>query len=168
MLWLRGGFPGSYLSLTNDMSVEWRKQYIRTFLEQDIPNLGMQISPMLLRRFWMMLAHYHGNILNVEELSRSLGINNKTIRCNRFDPDNCYFWATHQQAEIDLIVFHQGKRLGFEFKYNDAPKITKSMRIACEDLKLDSLSVIYPGTRRYALTEKINVCPLIIENLNEH
>ncbi|OGV28233.1 MAG: hypothetical protein A3F18_06060 [Legionellales bacterium RIFCSPHIGHO2_12_FULL_37_14] len=232
-LWLRGGFPNSYLAADNERSMEWRKQYIKTYLEQDIPNLGIQIAPLQLRRFWMMLAHYHGNILKVEELSRSMGINNKSIRhyldilsgtfmlrqlqpwweniskrqvkspkiyfrdsgllhylldlytkemlirhpkigaswegfaleevirCNHFEPEECYFWATHQNAELDLLVLHKGKRLGFEFKYTDAPTLTKSMQIACHDLQLDSLTVIYPGTRTYFLAENIKVMPLI-------
>jgi predicted AAA+ superfamily ATPase len=231
-LWLRGGFPNSYLAKSDAMSFEWRKQYVKTFLEQDIPNFGISIAAPNLRRFWMMIAHYHGNILNLDELSRSLGINNKSIRhyvdiltntfmirqlqpwweniskrqvkspkiylrdsgllhyllslnnlsalqqhpkigaswegfaleelirCFPVDSENCYFWSTHQQAELDLLIFHEGKRLGFEFKYADAPTLTKSMRIACEDLRLDELIVIYPGTRKYSLTEKIKVMNL--------
>jgi predicted AAA+ superfamily ATPase len=231
-LWLRGGFPKSYLAKSNAESIEWRKHYVKTFLEQDIPNLGISISPLNLRRFWMMLAHYHGNILNVEELSRSLGIAAKQvryyldiltntfmirqlqpwweniskrqvkspkiyfrdsgllhylldiedkntllrhpkigaswegfaleeiIRYHRAEPENCFFWATHHQAELDLLIFHKGKRLGFEFKYSDAPKLTKSMQIALHDLHLDELVVIYPGTRKYWLDEKIKVVNL--------
>lgn len=231
-LWLRGGFPNSFLAKTDAMSFEWRKQYVKTFLEQDIPNLGIRIAPLNLRRFWMMIANYHGNIINVEELSRSLGINSKNIRyyldiltntfmlrqlqpwweniskrqvkspkiylrdsgilhylldiedknllykhpkigaswegfaieeiirCHKVDSENCFFWATHQQAELDLLIFYQGKRLGFEFKYADAPKLTKSMQIACDNLNLDSLTVIYPGERAYQLTEKISVIGL--------
>lgn len=232
MLWLRGGFPKSYLATSDAASMEWRKHYVKTFLEQDIPNLGIKIAPLNLRRFWMMLAHYHGNILNVEELSRSLAITNKNARyyldvltgtfmlrqlqpwwenvskrqvkspkiyfrdsgllhylldlrekpmltrhpkigaswegfmleeitrCLHVDPEECYFWATHQQAELDLLIFQQGKRLGFEFKYTDAPKLTKSMQIACSDLKLDELTVIYPGNKSYCLAEKIRVMNL--------
>jgi len=231
-LWLRGGFPGSYLATSNTESFEWRKQYVKTFLEQDIPNLGINIAPLNLRRFWMMIAHYHGNILNIEELSRSLGINSKSIRhyldiltgtfmlrqlqpwweniskrqvkspkiylrdsgllhylldledmsllqrnpkvgaswegfaleelirCHRVDAENCYFWSTHQQAELDLLCFQKGQRIGFEFKYADAPKLTKSMHIACHDLQLDQLTVIYPGTREYWLADKIRVVGL--------
>ncbi|MCC2667527.1 MAG: uncharacterized protein K0S63_1443 [Gammaproteobacteria bacterium] len=231
-MWLRGGFPNSYLAKSDAMSFEWRKQYVKTFLEQDIPNFGISIAAPNLRRFWMMIAHYHGNILNLDELSRSLGINNKSIRhyidiltstfmvrqlqpwweniskrqvksskiylrdsgllhyllslhnlstlqqhpkvgaswegfaleelirCLPVEPENCYFWSTHQQTELDLLIFHEGKRLGFEFKYADAPTLTKSMRIACEDLRLDELIVIYPGTRKYSLTEIFKVMNL--------
>ena len=231
-LWLRGGFPNAYLAQTDATSFTWRTHYIKTFLEQDIPNLGILIPPINLRRFLMMLAHYHGNILNAEELSRSLGINNKKvrhyldiltstfmirqlqpwweniskrqvkspkiyfrdsgllhylldieelnslnhhpkvgaswegfameelIRCLHIEQEQCYFWATHQQAELDLLLFHKGKRLGFEFKYSDAPNLTKSMKIACEDLNLDQLTVIYPGTKSYPLGDKVMVMNL--------
>lgn len=231
-LWLRGGFPNSYLTNTDADSFEWRKQYIKTFLEQDIPNLGIRISPNNLRRFWMMLAHYHGNIFNAEELSRSLGINNKSIRhyldiltgtfmirqmqpwweniskrqvkspkiffrdsgllhyllnletenellrhpklgsswegyaleeiirCSHLDSENCFFWSTHQQAELDLLIFKKGMRYGFEFKYSDAPKLTKSMQIALTDLQLEQIFVVYPGEREYFLAEKIKAIGL--------
>lgn len=231
-LWLRGGFPSAYLAKSNPRSFEWRKQYVKTFLEQDIPNLGIRIAPLHLRRFWMMMTHYHGNLLNIDELSRALGINNKSIRhyldiltqtfmirqlqpwweniakrqvkstkiylrdsgllhylldlpelsllqCHpkigaswegfaleeiirhhQVDQEQCYFWATHQQAELDLLLFTQSQRLGFEFKFTDAPKLTKSMQIAINDLHLDHLTVVYPGTRHYALTEKIHVMSL--------
>ena len=80
MLWDRGGFPLSYLSETEQDSFDWRDFYIRTFLEQDIPNLGIKIAPEALRRFWTMLAHYHGNIFNASELGRSFGASDTTIR----------------------------------------------------------------------------------------
>lgn len=79
-LWLRGGYPRSYLAQTNDKSFDWRESYIRTFLEQDIPNLGIRIPPTALRRFWMMLAHYHGNLFNASELGRSFGASDVTMR----------------------------------------------------------------------------------------
>jgi predicted AAA+ superfamily ATPase len=84
----------------------------------------------------------------------------EVIRCHHVEQEKCYYWATHQQAELDLLMFDQGKRLGFEFKYTDAPKLTKSMRIAFEDLKLDELFVIYPGNRSYQLTQDIKVISL--------
>ncbi|WP_420886599.1 ATP-binding protein [Candidatus Finniella inopinata] len=74
----RGGFPLSYLAESDDISVAWRKGYIKTFLERDIPSLGFQLSPQNLRRFWTMLAHYHGQIFNASEIGTSLGINYKT------------------------------------------------------------------------------------------
>lgn len=79
-LWDRGGFPLSYLADNEKDSFDWRDFYIRTFLEQDIPNLGVKIAPEALRRFWTMLAHYHGNIFNASELGRSFGASDTTIR----------------------------------------------------------------------------------------
>jgi len=79
-LWLRGGFPRSYLSSTESQSQKWRKQYIFTFLERDLQMLGIQINPKLMRQFWMMIAHYHGNIANFTEIGRSLGISDMTAR----------------------------------------------------------------------------------------
>ncbi len=232
LLWLRGGYPRSYLAINNEISTDWRKDYIRTFLEKDIPNLGINIPAKRMRRFWMMLAHYHGNIFNASELGRAmqtsyktiqeytdilsgtfmirqlqpwfeniskrqvkspkiyfrdtgiyhslLGIENlselrthpklgaswegfameEVIRTLKVDEQDCYFWATHQQAELDLLIFDHSKKRGFEFKYSDAPKLTKSMRIALEDLKLDTLTVIYPGTTCYPLAENVKVVGL--------
>ena len=79
-LWLRGGFPKSYLADSIEDSVYWRKNYIATFLEKDIPNLGFKVLPANLRRFWLMLAHYHGCLFNASELGRSLGVAHTTVR----------------------------------------------------------------------------------------
>ena len=79
----------------------------------------------------------------------------EVIRLHQADPFDCYFWATHAHAELDLLIFDRGKQLGFEFKYTDSPKITKSMRIAMEDLSLDELVLIYPGTKSFPLGENI-------------
>lgn len=226
-LWLRGGFPLSYLAETNEDSYVWRREYIQTFLERDIPNLGIRIPAGQLRRFWMMLAHYHGNIFNASEIGKALGLNNKTIRHytdilagtfmirelpswfeniskrqvkspkiyfrdsgilhyllnipheeslyhhpklgsswegfalesiirhHEATDGEYYFWATQAHAELDLLIIKNGKRLGFEFKYSDAPKITKSMGIALDDLKLDKLSVIFPGNNSFPLAPNI-------------
>lgn len=79
-LWLRGGFPRSFLAKTDADSFSWRQFYISTYLEQDLPNLGIQIPAQSLRRFWSMLTHYHGNIFNASELGRSFGAADTTIR----------------------------------------------------------------------------------------
>jgi uncharacterized protein len=75
-------------------------------------------------------------------------------------PDEAYFWATHNGAELDLLLFTGGRRLGVEVKHADAPTLTPSMRIALADLRLDHLTVLYPGTRQYALAERITVAPI--------
>ena len=228
--WLRGGFPLSYTARTEADSLAWRRQFLATFLERDMPQLGVTIPAIALRRFWNMLAHYHGQIWNAAELARALAINESTVRryldlmtgvfmirqlppwfenlgkrqvkapkiyvrdsgllhallgiANQRDlehhpkvgaswegyaveeilkaqrPDEAYFWATHNGAEIDLLLFRRGRRIGIECKRADAPTLTPSMRIALADLKLDELLVVYPGEKRYALAKNVKVVPL--------
>lgn len=79
----------------------------------------------------------------------------------RYAPhDQAYFWATHQGAELDLLVFHRGKRFGIEVKYADAPHVTASMRIAMTDLGLEHIAIVYPGDKMYPLSEKVTAVPL--------
>ena len=228
--WLRGTFPRSFLARSNAESGAWRQQFIHTFLERDLPQLGIGVPAPALLRFWTMLAHYHGNIWNAAEPARSLGVSEPTVRryldlltglfmvrqlkpwhenlkkrqvkapkiylrdsgllhrllgigaerdllahpkCGASwegyameealkvaQPDEAYFWATHQGAELDLLIFKDGRRLGVEIKRMDAPVLTPSMRIALEDLKLEQIVVLYPGRVRYALAERVNVMPL--------
>jgi hypothetical protein len=80
VLWLRGGFPRSFLARTDDDSLAWREGFIQTFLARDIPQLGISIPPAAMRRFWTMLAHYHGQSWNASELGRSLDLSDKTVR----------------------------------------------------------------------------------------
>ena len=75
-------------------------------------------------------------------------------------PREAYFWSVHGQAELDLLALHRARRLGFEFKFADAPGLTRSMEIALRDLRLDALTVVYPGDKEYALGPKISVTPL--------
>ena len=232
MHWFRGGFPLSFLATGDTESFAWRKNFIRTFLERDIPQLGLVTPAQTLFRFWTMLAHYNGQVWNAAEPARSLGLNESTIRryldlmegvfmvrqlppwyenlkkrqikspkvyfrdsgllhqligiseqkdllthpkcgaswegyvieelLTASRPDEAYFWGTHAGAEIDLLLFKDGRRIGVEIKRADAPRMTPSMRIALTDLKLERLIVIYPGERRYALTEKVDVLPLSV------
>lgn len=74
--------------------------------------------------------------------------------------EEVYLWAVHQQAKLDLFIIKEGRRLGFEIKYTDAPRVSPSMHAAAEILKLDSLTIVYPGSTQYPLTEKINAQPL--------
>lgn len=76
------------------------------------------------------------------------------------EPDEEYFWATHNGAEIDLVLMKNGRRYGIECKRTDAPKLTPSMRAAIHELKLDRLCVIYPQSTRYELSPRISVVPL--------
>ena len=77
-----------------------------------------------------------------------------------FRPDDAFYWATHNGAELDLLLFQSGRRIGIECKRTAAPVLTPSMRIALTDLKLDALHVVYPGTQRYPLADKVTAVPL--------
>jgi predicted AAA+ superfamily ATPase len=230
--WLRGGFPLSFLAKDDADSSVWRKSFIQTLLERDIPQFGIGAAAPMLLRFWSMLAHYHGQIWNAAEPARSLGINESTVRryldllegvfmvrqlapwhenlkkrqvkapkvyfrdsgllhqllgirtmgdlvshpkcgaswegyvveetIKQVQPDEVYFWATHGGAELDLLLFGDGRRVGIEVKRMDAPRFTPSMRVALEDLQLDRLVVLYPGERRYPLGENVDVIPATI------
>ena len=229
-LWARGGFPRSFLASSDDASYAWRQDFMRTFLERDIPQLGIAIPAETLRRFWTMLAHYHGQIWNGAEFARALGsseptahryldllrgtymvralppwyenlkkrqvkspkvyirdsgllhalLSIETHRDLQAHPKlgaswegfvleqvlaaartrDVYFWATHGGAELDLLAFKHGRRYGIEIKYADAPTMTKSLRIAMQDLRLHRASIVYPGDCAYPLDEKIRVIPV--------
>lgn len=229
-LWSRGGFPRSYLAASEAESRRWRESFIRLFLERDLPQLGIAAAPAAVRRFWTMLAHYHGQVWNAAEPARSLGVNESTVRryldwltqtfmvrqlspwhenlgkrqvkapkiyfrdtgllhellgipddngllthpksgaswggfaleqtLRIAAPDEAYFWATHAGAELDLLMLKDGRRVGVEFKRMDAPRPVPSMRTAMQDLRLEVLYVVYPGSRRYSLAERIEAVPL--------
>ncbi|MBM4090725.1 MAG: ATP-binding protein [Planctomycetes bacterium] len=228
--WLRGGFPLSYTARTEADSGAWRRQFLQTFLERDVPQLGLQIPAVALRRFWNMIAHYHAQTWNGAELARALAVSESTVRryldfmvgvflvrqlppwfenlgkrqvkspkvyvrdsgllhtllgitdrralelhpkvgaswegyaveeiLKSVRPDEAYFWATHNGAELDLLLMKKGRRIGVECKRADAPVLTPSMRIALTDLKLDELHVVYPGEKRYSLAKQVDVVPL--------
>ncbi|NTV74972.1 MAG: ATP-binding protein, partial [Holophaga sp.] len=77
-----------------------------------------------------------------------------------FRPSQPYFWATHGGAELDLFFVHKGRRLGFEVKFNEAPKVTASMRVALEDLRLDHLWVVHPGHHGFPMADRVTAVPL--------
>lgn len=226
-LWLRGGFPRAYLAESDAACAQWRQDFIRTFLERDLPSLGVRIPAPTLRRFWTMLAHYHAQVWNGSELARAFGVAHTTVRgyldllssalvLRQLQPwhenlgkrqvkspkvyvadtgllhgllgiettegleshpkigaswegfvieqvltrlrlrwDDCFFWATHAGAELDLLVIDERGRRGFEIKRTTAPKITPSMRNAIADLRLDRLDVIHAGEHSFPLAENI-------------
>jgi uncharacterized protein len=229
-LWLRGGFPRSWTAASDNDSYVWREQFIQTFLERDLRMLGANLPPVSMRRFWTMLAHYHGNCWNGAELARALGVAQGTVR-NWLDwltgafmirqlppwfeniskrqvkapkiylrdsgllhallgierprtlethpkvgaswegfaleqvlavakPREAYFWATHNGAELDLLMLRGTQKVGVEFKRSVAPAMTKSMHSALADLQLDHLYVIAPTHKRYRLHERVEVVPL--------
>lgn len=228
--WWRGGFPKAYLARSDKTAHRWYEDFFRTFLERDIPQLGIRIPASTLRRFWTMVAHYHGQILKISELARSLGSSEPTARryldilsgtyvVRQLPPwfenlkkrqvkspkvfirdsgilhallgiprpnalhshpklgaswegfameqilsitgdREAYFWATYSGAELDLLLFRYGRRLGFEFKYADNPSTSKSMHITLSDLDLDHLYIVHPGENSFALTEDISAITL--------
>ena len=229
-LWLRGGFPRSYLAASDADSLAWRASAISSHLEVDIPQFGLGIAAPAMLRFWRMLAHCHGQIWNAAEPARSLGVSEPTVRryldtlthtlmvrqlqpwhenlgkrqvkapkvyfrdsgllhalmavgtlpellahprCGASwegfaleqvlrlaRPDAAYFWATHQGAELDLLMLRGEQRIGVEFKRADVPVVSRSMRIALQDLKLERLYVVYPGADRFSLGDRIEAVPL--------
>ncbi len=231
-LWLRGGFPRAYTARSTGESARWRRDFVRTFLERDLPQLDVRTPASSLRRFWSMLAHVHGQTLNWSELGRSMGVADTTVRSyldilegtlvvrtlppwheniskrqvkspkvfvrdsgllhtlldietsealeghpkagaswegfaiqeviRRLDAraNQCFFWATHAGAELDLMVIKGRRRLGFEIKLTDSPGVTASMRTALVDLRLDSLDVIHAGRETYPLTDRIRAVAL--------
>lgn len=226
-LWVRGGFPASFLASTDAASDTWRQNFIQTFLERDLPQLGVRVPAITLYRFWTMLAHYHGQIWNGSELARAFGVGHTTVRRyldtltsalvirqlqpwfanvgkrqvkapkvylsdsgllhSLLDlrtlediakhpkvgaswegfameevirhlgvrPRQCFFWATHAGAELDLLVVRGNRRLGFEFKHTAAPRITRSMRVALADLHLERLDIVYAGEETFPLSHTI-------------
>jgi predicted AAA+ superfamily ATPase len=230
-MWVQGSLPRTY-TLDGAESCLWTANYVTALLERDFPELGIRIPADTLRRFWMMLSHYHGQVINYSELARSFGVSVHTV--NRYiellagtfmvrilkpwyvnigkrlvkspkiyirdsgvlhhllsiqsftdilshhrlgalwegfaletvarsidkRDDEIYFWRTHAGSEADLFWQADGKNWAAEFKYADAPSITKAMTIAIDDLQLAHLWVIYPGDKRYSLHPKITVLPL--------
>ena len=229
-LWLRGGFPRSWLAGSDAESLSWRKQFVLTLLERDLPQWGVRVPSIALLRFWQLLAHYHGQYWNAAEPAQVLGVNRTSVRryldllsdalmVRQLQPwhanlakrqvkspkiyirdsgllhhllgietqkallthprlgaswegmvieqvlatiphDDAWFWATHQGAEIDLLLRRGDRLYGIECKRADAPKLSPSIRIALEDLGLERIVIIYPGTRRYRLSDRVEVCPL--------
>jgi predicted AAA+ superfamily ATPase len=175
-LWIRGAFPRSYLAASEEDSVAWRENFIRAVLERDLPQLGIRLPAVTLRRFRTMMAHYHGQIWNGSELALGIQDRNQLLGhpksgaswegfaleqvLRRTGAADSYFWATHGGAELDLLLFQGGRRIGIELKLADAPKATKSMHVAINDLQLNHLWVVYPVRHRYPLSEKISAVPL--------
>ena len=228
-LWLRGGFPLSFLAENEDDSLSWRKNFISTLLERDFPQWGVRVPAITLRRFWTMLAHYHGQTWNAAEPARALGVSESTTRrhldllsdafmIRQLQPfhanlrkrqvkapkiyvrdsgllhqllgigtlkdlfshpklgaswegfiieqilmtqahDEAFFWASHQGAEIDLIIRQNNRMYGVECKRTDTPRLTPSIRIALDDLGLEKVAVLYPGTKRFPISNQVEAIP---------
>ncbi len=230
--WVRGGFPRSYLASTDARSLRWRRDFVRTFLERDLPRFGIGLGEPTMRRFWTMICHWHGQTWNGSELARNFGVSDKTVRSyldvleSTFvvrqlqpwhenlskrqvkapkvyvrdsgllhallglgtehdllahpklgaswegftmgqvirrlgaEPRECFFWATHGGAELDLLVVRGNVRRGFEFKRTSAPRRTRSMTIAMRDLKLDHLDVVHAGDAAFPVGDRMRAVPI--------
>ena len=231
-LWLRGGFPRSYLAKSTTDAMEWRRAFVRTYLERDLPQFGVRVPFHTLYRFWSMLAHYHAQIWNGAELARAFGIAATTVRRyldllsstlmvrqlpawfenlskrqvkspkiyiadsgllhTLFDitdsrdlenhpkvgaswegfalseiitriearSEECFYWATHSGAELDLLIVRGNLRLGFEFKRTLSPKLTRSSRQAISDLRLDRLDIVHAGDDTFELDSNVRALAL--------
>ena len=229
-LWLRGGLPRAYLAAADEDSAVWRDAFVATFLERDIPQLGITVPAAALRRFWTMLAHWHGQTWNAAELGRGMAATDKTVRryldlltgtfivrqlqpwhvnvakrqvkapkvylrdsgllhtlldlgseqqlfshprvgaswegfaieqvLRALRPASAWFWAAHGGGEVDLLLTTQGRHLGFEMQFAEAPKTTRAMHHVVETLALDHLFVVSPGERAYLASERISVLPV--------
>ena len=115
-LWVRGGFPDSFLAESDRASVVWRENFIRTYLERDIPQLGPRVPAETLRRFWTMLAHVQGGTLNAAQLARGLGVDGKTV-------------ARYLDLLVDLLLV---RRLPL-FHANVGKRLVKSPKIYVRD-----------------------------------
>jgi uncharacterized protein len=237
-LWLRGGFPRSFLAAGEAESVEWRRSFLQTFLERDLPQLGVRTPAETLRRFWSMVAHYHAQIWNGAEIARAFGIGESSVRryldlltdalvLRQLPPwyanlskrqvrspkvfvedsgllhtllgiensedlaghpkvgaswegflvkeiterlnartEECFFWAAHTGAEIDLLIVSGRRRLGFEVKRTTAPRLTRSMATVLEDLELERLDVVHAGAATFPLARNVRAvaaCALLDE-----
>ena len=229
-LWLRGSYPRAFLADSVADSVAWRQQAVARFVEQDLRQLGVEVAPPAMMRFWKMLAHFHGQVWNSAPVAQAMGVSQPTVRryldvlthtfmvrqlqpwhanlakrqvkapkvyfrdsgllhllmgvrtledlvthphsgaswegfaleqvLRLAQPDEAYFWRTHQGAELDLLMLRGRQRVGVEFKRADAPRMTMSMHTAMADLQLEALYVVYPGLHRYRLAEGVEAVPL--------
>ncbi len=225
--WLRGGFPEAWLARSNPAAFLWLESFVRTFLERDLPQLGVRVPAPAMRRFWTMLGHWHGQIWQSSGFARSFGVSDTTVRryldiltgalvVRQLQPwhanvakrqvkapkvylrdtgilhallgigdmrslnshpksgaswegfmmetvidmlglhdDQAYFWATHGGAELDLLITRGAARIGVEIKRTTAPRVTRSTRIALDDLDLSEVIVVHAGRDSYRLAERI-------------
>jgi uncharacterized protein len=227
-LWLRGGFPASYTAPSGEASWVWRDGFVRHFLNTDLPSLGINVEPDLMRRFWRMVSHLHGQLFNASSIANSLGISAPTVAryldhliqslmLRRLEPfyvnlgkrlvkspkiyvrdsgllhyllgiqsvndllghpstgaswegfcieqicaqlpagASASFYRTAAGAELDLVVEHGSRKIGFEIKFSAAPKVTKGFWQACEDVGVDRAYVVAPVREGWSMAENVEV-----------
>jgi uncharacterized protein len=227
-LWLRGGFPGSYTAADGAQSWVWREGFVRHFLNTDLPALGIDVAPVLMHRFWRMVAHLHGQLFNASAIAASLGVSSPTaaryldhltgsLMLRRLEPyyvnigkrlvkspkvyvrdsgllhhllgiaqvndllghpttghswegfvvehicsqlplgASASFYRTAAGAELDVVVEHRAKKIGFEVKFSSAPKVTKGFWQACTDVGVHHTYIVAPVREGWPFAQNVDV-----------
>ena len=227
--WFRGGLPRSFLARSDADAAMWLDQFIDTVTRRDIPALESRIPDAQAKRLLAMIAHYHGQTLNVAVIAAAIGLSAPTVRryidlltdlfhvrqlrpwhenlakrqvrspkiyirdsgmlhrligiptadellrnprlgasweglvieeiASRAPADEVHWWATHQGAELDLLLLRGGRRYGVEIKRSDAPGMTKSIEIARTDLGLERVTIVAPVPHAYDVADGVRVVP---------
>ena len=237
--WFRGGFPEALLAPDAGYYRNWMRSFVQTYLERDLPLLGLSVSPVLMRRLWSMLAHFHGGIWNASPFAGSLGLSSPTVnryvefleaafiitRLQPFTPNlkkrlvkspkvylrdsgmlhhltgilsfdelqghvlignswegyvieqirqivpeeiTLYYYRTHNGTESDLVLVRGNRPIScIEIKYTAAPRLSKGLQIAIEDLGTETNFIIVPQSESYPVSSKVEVCGLV-EFLTTH
>jgi uncharacterized protein len=227
-LWLRGGFPTSFTAPNEEASWNWRDGFVRHFLNTDLPSLGINVEPELMRRFWRMVSHLHGQLFNASGIASSLGVSAPTVAryldhltqslmLRRLEPFHvnlgkrlvkspkiyvrdsgllhyllgiqsvndllghpstgaswegfcveqicaqlpvgatASFYRTAAGAELDVVVEHGSRKIGFEIKFSAAPKPTKGFWQACEDVGIARAYIVAPVREGWTMAENVEV-----------
>lgn len=227
--WFRGGLPRSFLARSDADAMTWLEQFIDTVARRDVHALESRVPDAQTRRLFAMIAHYHGQTLNLAAIAGSTGLSAPTVRryidlltdlfhvrqlqpwhenvakrqvrtpkayirdsgilhrllgistpddllrnprlgasweglvieeiIARVPHEGAYFWATHQGAELDLLLLRSGRRYGVEVKRSDSPGMTNSIEIARTDLGLERTSIIAPVPHAYDVADRVRVIP---------
>lgn len=158
-LWQRGGFPDSLLAADDALSFGWRQDFIRSYLERDVPMFAPRLPAETLGRLWTMLAHQQGGLLNQAQLASSLGVSAPTVAryvdllsdlhlVRRLMP-----WSANV-GEIDLLIERGGRPdMAIEVKRSTAPSPDRGFGPACDDLGVAQRWVVYPGSETFPLRQ---------------
>ena len=153
----------SWLAADDAAAFPWRQDFIATFLQRDLPAVGLRVPAETLRRFWTMLAHLQGQLFNASALGQSLGGASHhtailhldtlvdTLMVRRLEP---------HLVNLDLVIEHRGKKVGIEIKFIVAPKPARGFWLSLKDVQISTARVIAPALRRCPLVPSVEVIPL--------
>lgn len=230
--WINGGFPDSLLTFDERISFAWRSNFVKAYIERDLPLLGLKVSPVIIEKLWRILGNQHGQIINYSTISKALGISVPTVRryidfleksflitrLHSYFPNvkkrlvkssklylndsgilhyllgienltdlhgniiignswegyviqqiitslkeniNTYFYRTHDQSEIDLVLIKGNKIISaIEIKYTSTPGLTKGNTIALNDMNAENNFIITPESDEYKIRKEVTVCSL--------